>query len=328
MNQLKPIAILGAGSWGTALALYLSRRKQQVQIWSIDRTEIEGMLADGENRRYLPDHLLPQTLKPVFTIEEVLQNVQDILMVVPSVGYRSTLEILKPFLKPGMRFISATKGIDGQTGQLMNEVVEDVLGEQYPFAVLSGPSFAREVAAGLPCAVMVASKQDKFVKDLMDRFNSAIFRTHPSNDVIGVELGGIIKNVIAIATGLFDGKALGVSARSAVITQGLHEIIGLSEKLGGKLHTMISFAGLGDLILTCSDDQSRNRRLGLAIGRGQTVTEAEAAIGQIVEGKRNAELVVNLAQKHQTKMPICSAVWDLLQGNLTPEKAIENIMGS
>lgn len=321
-----PIAILGAGSWGTALGLYLSRRGQAVHIWSIDQTEIDAMNNDRANNRYLPGHAFPDSLIPYANLSDAIQGVTDILIVVPSAGYRSTVTNLQPILKQDMRIICATKGLDAETGALLSDVTEDVLGNNLHFAVLSGPSFAKEVAAGLPCAVNVASKQHAFLNDIVERFNSPIFRTYPCDDVIGVEVGGVIKNVIAIATGMFDGMQLGANARSALITHGLAEITRLGTALGGKATTFTGLSGLGDLILTCSDDLSRNRRYGLAIGKGQDVEGAEREIGQVVEGKRNAELAVKLAAQHKIKMPVCESVWSILQGKVKAREAVETLL--
>jgi glycerol-3-phosphate dehydrogenase (NAD(P)+) len=324
--EMKPIAILGAGSWGTALALYLSRRGQTVRVWSVDPTEIHAMQTERANNRFMPGHTLPETLHPTADLAEAVADVEDILMVVPSIGFRQTLMSVKPHLNPNARIICATKGLDANTGELLNHVTEEVLGKAYPFAVLSGPSFAKEVAAGLPCAVVIASEQDELLPALTQRFNSNIFRTYSSHDVIGVEIGGVAKNVIAIATGIIDGMNLGANARSALITRGLAEIMRLGVTLGGKQETFVGLSGLGDLILTCSDNLSRNRRFGLAIGEGKSVAEAEKAIGQVVEGKRNAELVLKLAKLHNVDMPICEMVWQILQGEMDAEQAINQLL--
>lgn len=324
--DMKPIAILGAGSWGTALALYLSRRGQTVRVWSIDPKEIEAMQTDRVNNRYMPGYTLPDTLHPTNNLAEAVKGIEDILIVVPSVGFRQTLTSVKPYLEPEARIICATKGLDADTGELLNHVTDEVLGKAHAFAVLSGPSFAKEVAAGLPCAVVIASECKDILPALMQRFNSNIFRTYSSHDVVGVEFGGVTKNVIAIATGIIDGMNLGANARSALITRGLAEIMRLGVTLGGKQETFVGLSGLGDLILTCSDNQSRNRRLGLAIGEGKSISEAELAIGQVVEGKRNAELVMKLAQKHAVDMPICDMVWQVLQGQVNAQQAIQQLL--
>lgn len=320
-QTLKPIAILGAGSWGTAIALYLARREQRVQLWSVDANEIKALKADHANKQFLPGFPFPDTIHPTDSLAEALSNVEDILIAVPSVGYRNTLTLLKPMLAPHMRILSVTKGLDSEHNELLHEVAATILGDDHPFAVLSGPSFAREVAAGLPTSVSIASKDKKFRDDLIQRFYSPIFRCYPSDDIIGTEIGGVAKNVIAIATGISDGMELGSNARSALITQGLAEIIALGTTLGGKLETFIGLAGLGDLILTCSDDLSRNRRLGLAIGKGKSIAMAEKEIGQVVEGKNSAELINKLATTHGVTMPICHAVNQILQGKMAVKEA-------
>lgn len=313
-QELKPIAVLGAGSWGTALALYLARRGQTVRVYSVDTSEITAMLADHANHRYLPGIPLPDNLFPTLQLEDALKDVEDVLIVVPSGAVRKSMESIKPLINKNTRITLASKGIDSVTGKLLSEVVFEVLDPEQPFCVLSGPSFAKEVAQGLPCAVVIASKNEKARDALINRFNGPLFLTHPSDDIIGVETGGAVKNVIAIATGICDGMHLGSNARSAIITFGLEEITRLGLALGAKKDTFTGLAALGDLILTCSDDQSRNRRLGLAIGHGKNIEEAEKEIGQVVEGKRNAELVCKLADKLQIKMPICQLVWNILQG--------------
>lgn len=325
-QELKPIAILGAGSWGTALALYLARRGQRVRLWSIEPSEITAMLAEKTNNRYLPGFDFPDTIKPLASLGDAVENIEDILVVVPSIGFRNTINLLKSFLKPKTRIICATKGLDTNTGQLPNEIVAEILGEKCPFAVLSGPSFAREVAAGLPTAVVIASQHKHWIDDLTKRFDSPIFRVYPSDDVVGVEMGGVVKNVIAIATGVSDGMELGANIRSTLITYGLAEIIRLGQSLGAKVETFIGLSGIGDLILTSSDNQSRNRRLGLAIGKGFSLQEAEREIGQVVEGKRNAELVTILAHRQKVKMPICETVWQLLQNKLSAKEAIHKML--
>lgn len=325
-QQLKPIAILGAGSWGTALALYLGRRGQHVNIWSVEPTEIAAMLTDKANNRYLPGHPLPDTIHPFTDLAKTVEGIDDVLVVVPSVGFRSTLEAVKPFIHVKTRFICASKGLEAETGRLLSEVVDEVIGVNHAFAMLSGPSFAKEVAAGLPTAVVIASKHKDFLSDLIKRFDSHIFHIDPSNDITGVEVGGVVKNVIAIVTGISDGLQFGSNARSTLITRGLAEITTLGMALGGERETFVGLSGLGDLILTCSDDQSRNRRLGLAMGRGKSIQEAEKEIGQVVEGKRNAEIVAMLAEKLKINMPICQTVWQILQGKCNAREVINTLL--
>lgn len=231
-HQENPIAILGAGAWGTALALYLARRGQQVHLWSIETPQVESMIAERTNNQYLPGYPFPETLKPETDLAAAISHSEDILMAVPSVGFRDTLTQLKPLLSSSHRFLCATKGMDMEKGQLLHGAMREILGSGYPYAVLSGPSFAKEVAAGLPTAVVIASHNEKFAQAMLKRFNSPIFRIDLSKDITGVEIGGVVKNVLAIAAGISDGMKLGANARSALITRGLNEMIALGNALG------------------------------------------------------------------------------------------------
>ena len=322
----QPIAILGAGSWGTALALHLSRRGQIVHLWTSDEKHAAVLQTERANNRYLPGHPFPDTLLPMTKLPAAIDKVNDVLIAVPSVGFRNTIIQLKPFLKPGVRIAWATKGLDDRTGQLLHEVVIELLGKEHPSAVLAGPSFANEVARQQPTAIVIASQDVTFAHDLLIRFNTPLFRIYLSTDIPGVEIGGAVKNVLAIATGISDGMGFGANARCALITRGLAELMRLGNKLGGHFETFTGLAGLGDLILTCTDDQSRNRRFGLALGKGKNATEAEKEIGQVVEGKRNAELVIQLSHKNKVEMPITEAVWQILQEKRTPEQAMQDLL--
>lgn len=324
-QQQKPIAVLGAGSWGSALTLYLSRREPEVRLWSVIPEEITAINNDRSNKQYLPGIDFPKSIKASADLAATLHNVQDILLAVPSIGYRNTLSLLKPLLQPGMRLLSATKGLDESTSQLPNEMVEEILGTAYPFAVLSGPTFAREVAQGLPCALDIASEDEVFLHELHQRLDSDIFKINLVQDIVGVEIGGIVKNIIAITTGMSDGKALGANARSAIITFGFNEIIRLAVAMGANPATLTGLSGIGDLMLTCSDDQSRNRRLGLALGQGDSIQAAEEKIGQVVEGKRNAGLVLKLAHQVGIKMHVCEYTQKVLLGEMSAAEALQKI---
>lgn len=323
---LKPFVILGAGSWGTALALYLSRLGQEIRLWSHESDHIEILNKERMNQRYLPGHPFPASLHSMIDLAEALQDVDDILIAVPSAGFRDTLLTLKPLIQPTTRICWATKGLDLETNQLLHEVAQAILGEQRAYAVLSGPTFAAEVAAGLPTAIVAASHSTDFAQALLNRFNSKIFRVYLSQDITGVEIGGVVKNVLAVATGISDGMGMGANARCALITRGLAEMVRLGLALGGQTETFSGLAGLGDLVLTCTDDLSRNRRFGLAVGQGNNITDAERKIGQVVEGKRNAEILVQLAQKNNIDMPITETVWQILQGKLSPRDAMNNML--
>lgn len=321
-----PIAVIGAGSFGTALALHLSRLKQAVHLWSYDQKHIEQMLAEKCNTRYFPDVPFPPSLHPTFFLDDAIKDVKDILIAVPSHAFRDTLLALKPILKPHHRILWATKGLDQESGQLLHTLATEILGNNHSYATLSGPSYAGEIVLGLPTAVVIASHDEQFAKELVARFNAPTFRTYLSNDMIGVEIGGVVKNVLAIAIGISDGMGFGANTRSALITRGLAEMIRLGLALGGKLETFIGLSGVGDLILTCTDNQSRNRRFGLALGKGKTVDEATQAINQVVEGKRNAELVVQLAEKNNIEMPISECVLAILQQKISLKEALEILL--
>jgi glycerol-3-phosphate dehydrogenase (NAD(P)+) len=323
----QPIAILGAGSWGTALALYLAGLGQQVRLWTPDKSQVETMTAERANNRYLPGYDFPATLQVTDQLNTATEGHCDILIAVPSAAFREVIQHLKPHLTDNnTNIICATKGFDHQTGKLLHEIAKEILGNQIEYAILSGPSFAKEVAAGLPTAVVIASDNETFAKQLLRRFNSSIFRVYISNDMVGVEVGGVVKNVLAIATGISDGMQLGANARSALITRGLAEIIRLGLALGGQYETFTGLAGVGDLVLTCTDDQSRNRRFGLALGKGKTISEAEKDIAQVIEGKGNVETVKLLAKKLKIEMPITETVSELLNGKLTTQEAIKNLL--
>jgi glycerol-3-phosphate dehydrogenase (NAD(P)+) len=326
MENTQPFAILGAGSWGTALALHLSRLGQSIRLWTADTKHAQLLQQERANNRYLSKHPFPATLYPTAHLPTAVNGVRDILIAVPSVGFRNTLAQLQPLLQPAMRIVWATKGLDENTGQLLHEVIEEMLGQQRAYAVLAGPSFAKEVAGNQPTAVVIGSQDRVFAQNLLTRFNTLLFRVYLSTDVPGIEVGGAVKNVLAIATGISDGMGFGANARCALITRGLAEMTRFGTALGGQNETFTGLAGLGDLILTCTDDQSRNRRFGLALGKGTEAAIAEKEIGQTVEGKRNAEIIVQLANKKKIEMPIVEAVWQVLQGRLAPLQAMQDLL--
>ena len=286
-NTNKPIAVLGAGSWGTALAISLSRNGEKTLLWGRDNVRISAFDTARCNTEYLPDISFPPSLQISSDLEDVISQAGDIIVVVPSHGFRATLELIKPLLKDKQRIAWATKGFEAGSGKLLHQVAEDVYGKSHPLAVISGPTFAKEVARGLPTAVTVASNDEKFSHFLAARLHTDTFRIYTSDDIVGVEVGGAVKNVLAIAAGISDGLNYGANARAALITRSLAEIMRLGIDLGARAETLMGLTGVGDLILTCTDDQSRNRRLGLALGQGKTLEEA----GQI----KNTDLAEELA---------------------------------
>lgn len=319
--QSSPIAILGAGSWGTALAVHLAQNGQSVNLWEFDANQVIALQRDRSNQRYLPGFELPDNVTVMGDMEAAVKNVRDILIVVPSYAFCQTLLALKPLINTGVRVAWATKGIDHESCRLLHELVVEHLGER-PIAVLSGPSFAREVAQALPTAIVAASNDEAFVLDLVKRFNHHAFRVYMSKDIIGVQLGGAIKNVIAIAVGASDGLRYGANAKSALITRGLAEIMRLGLAMGAESRTFMGLSGLGDLVLTCTDDQSRNRRLGLAIASGKSVDTAVQEIGQVVEGINTVEQALYLAKKYKVEMPICQQVGKILSGKIQLHDAV------
>ncbi len=281
-----------------------------------------------ENRRYLPGASLPDTLRIEADLRDAVAASRDILVVVPSHAFRLTLETIQPLLQPGQRLIWATKGLEPGTGRLLRDVAVDVLGDDYPLAVLSGPTFAKEMVAGLPTAISLSSADDTLNKEFAAKLHCArSFRVYTNPDIIGVQLGGAVKNVIAIGAGLADGLGFGANARTALITRGLAEMRRLGVALGAQPETFMGMAGLGDLVLTCTDNQSRNRRFGLALGQGKGVDTAIEEIGQVVEGYRNTDEVHILAARMQVEMPICEQIYAVLYNGKSPKEAALALLG-
>lgn len=327
MAKLKPpIAVLGAGSWGTALAIQLAREGSPVILWGHDAGHMATLDTERVNKRYLPGITLPDSLAINADLESALGQAQDILIVVPSHAFRAVLEAISPYLNENSRLLWATKGLESGSGKLLHEVMADVLGEGLSTGVVSGPTFAAEVAQGLPTAVTIASADEKFAHDMAERLHSETFRAYTSTDVIGVEVGGAVKNVLAIAAGIADGLGFGANARAALITRGLAEMMRLGQTLGGQRETFEGLAGLGDLVLTCTDNQSRNRRLGLALGRGDTLEQALAAIDQVVEGVQTAREIHDLAQSQGVDMPITQQVYEVLYEARKPKEAVHALL--
>ncbi|MGE3318357.1 MAG: NAD(P)H-dependent glycerol-3-phosphate dehydrogenase [Candidatus Berkiella sp.] len=319
--------VVGAGSWGSALALYLSRQHHKVVLWGHDPLEVEACAKTHSNERYLPGFTFPKEVLFTNQLAEAFQGATQetiVLVVVPSHAFAEVMQNMAPLLPAGAGIVWATKGLSEQ-GELLHEICFKHCGER-PMAVLSGPSFAKEVAAGLPTAVTIATSDLSFGQTLLSAFHSEQFRVYLSEDISGVELGGAVKNVLAIAVGMSDGLGYGANARAALITRGLAELCRLGDALGAKHSTLIGLAGVGDMVLTCTDNQSRNRRFGLALGQGVSSKEAEQTIGQVVEGKTNAKQVITLAKKHRIEMPICQQVFDVLFGSLSPQQAVNNLL--
>ncbi len=326
MSSQYKITVLGAGSWGTALAILLAKNGHDVLLWGRSETKIKTMQDKGENSFFLPDIPLPKNLKLSANLETSLQHGDELLVVVPSHAFRDTLINIKSYLPQLKNLCWATKGLEPESHHFLHQLVAEIFPDLANQAVISGPTFAREVAIGLPTAVTIASNDLDYARHLSQLLCNNTFRPYVCQDMIGLEVGGAAKNVMAIAAGIADGLGYGANTRSALITRALHEISRLSEKMGGKNTTMMGLSGLGDLLLTCTDDQSRNRRMGLAIGKGISMDAAQAEIGQVVEGVQAAKLIYSLAQEQDIEMPIIEQVYKVLYQGLSPQKAVESLL--
>ena len=319
---MNSVCVLGAGSYGTALAFCLSRNGVKTVLWGRDKQQIELMAKDRCNQKYLPDATFPKNLSVESDLCKAILNSQDILVVVPSHAFSHTLHQAKLYLKPEHRIIWATKGLEPETGRLLQEVALEILGNETPIATLSGPTFAKEMVAGLPTAISLSSTNENLAIEFANKLHcSKSFRVYRNDDFIGIQLGGAVKNVIAIGAGLSDGLGFGSNARTALITRGLTELTRLGVEMGAKQSTFMGMSGLGDLVLTCTDNQSRNRRFGLALGNGLGIQEAMDEIGQVVEGYRNTKEVHVLSKRMGVEMPICEQVYEVLYNNKPAKEA-------
>ena len=326
MAESLKIAVLGAGSWGTALAALMARHGHSVVLWGRDEQAAQSIDRDHENVRYLPGLTLPDTLRATTDLAAALGQADLVLVVVPSHAFTETLHLLAP-LRPASAGVAwATKGFEPGSGRFLHEVAEDILGPSVPLAVVTGPSFAKEVAIGLPTALTVHGSDPEFAQRVADVLHGPAFRAYTGDDMIGAELGGAMKNVLAVATGVADGMQLGLNARAGLITRGLNEMLRLSAAIGAKPETLMGLAGLGDLVLTCTGDLSRNRRLGLALGRGQSLEDAVREIGQVVESVQTADEVMRQADRYGIDLPISSAVRAVLHGDLSPAAGLQQLL--
>jgi glycerol-3-phosphate dehydrogenase (NAD(P)+) len=323
---MRPIVVLGAGSWGTALAIQFARGGGPTVLWGRVEDEPEKIARERMNARYLPGAQFPPSLAIEPDLAKALAAGDDVVLVVPSSALRTVLTQIKPMLTDKARIAWASKGFELSTGKLPHEVAREVLGPAVPIAVLSGPTFAKEVGQGLPTAIAVASPNDDYALELAERISSGGFRAYTQSDIVGVEIGGAVKNVLAIATGCSDGLGYGSNSRVFLITRGLAELMRLGVALGAKRETLMGLAGLGDLVLTCTDDQSRNRRFGRALAAGKPVEQAIAEIGQVVEGYHAAKAVHFVAEKHDVDMPICNFVYDVLHRGVPLEQVVKTML--
>lgn len=322
------MTVIGAGSYGTALAITLARNGHNVVLWGHDPVHVQALQDARCNQAFLPDVPFPDTLLLENDLARAVAASQNILVVVPSHVFGDVLRQIKPYLRADARIVWATKGLEAETGRLLQDVAREALGDAIPLAVLSGPTFAKELAAGLPTAIALASTDSQFADDLQELLHCGkSFRVYRNPDFIGVQLGGAVKNVIAIGAGMSDGMGFGANARTALITRGLTEMTRLGVALGADPSTFMGMAGLGDLVLTCTDNQSRNRRFGMMLGQGMSVEVARDQIGQVVEGYRNTKEVMALSTRLNVEMPITEQLWQVLYCGKDAREAALSLLG-
>ncbi len=325
-TDLFPTLVIGAGAWGTALAIAIARNDHEIMLWGRDSKQLTDMQATHSNERYLPGLAFPENLKVMTDFELAIKSAKHILVSVPSTAFSEMLHKIKPLIAEKTPLSWATKGLTPESGQFLYDTATEILGESHSLAVISGPSFAAEVAKDLPTAITVASPDIAFNQALASALHSPTLRAYTTDDVLGVQIGGTVKNVLAISAGISDGLGYGANARAALITRGMAEILRLAASLGAKTETMFGLSGIGDLILTCTDNQSRNRQLGLAIGHGLTVEQAVTEVGKTVEGMHAAREVLMRAQQAGVEMPIVEQVCKILFEGYDPRESVQELL--
>ena len=324
---MKKTAVLGAGSWGTALAVHFARAGHRVRLWARDEAFVQELDASRVNARYLSDVRLPEAIEPTASLEEALEGARFVVLAIPSHGLRAVVRHATPYLAPGSVLVSTAKGLETGSLERMSEVIADETAGCCPVVVLSGPSFAMEVARGLPTAVLVASHEEAAAAAVQEHFRGPGLRLYFSGDVPGVEIGGALKNVIAIAAGCVEGLQLGHNALAALITRGLAEITRVACAEGGKRETLAGLSGLGDLVLTCTGALSRNRHVGIELGRGRRLDEILGGMRMVAEGVRTTGAALALGARHGIELPIAAQMQDVLDGRTVPVDAVEALMG-
>lgn len=326
LEPLQPVAVLGSGGWGTALAVHLGRLGKPVWLWGRNQSLVTKMVANRENRLYLPGVELPELVRPTYLLEKALDGARCVVCAVPSHGTRGVLRSVASIIDEDAVIVSATKGLEVGTLLRMTQVIEEEVGSSHEVAVLSGPSFSKELVAELPTAVCVAGRSELTVQAVQQEFRSHSFRLYGTDDVVGVEIGGAMKNVIAIAAGVVESLELGQNALSALITRGLAEISRLAEAAGGRRETLSGLSGLGDLVLTCTGALSRNRSLGLELGRGHQLNEVLYGMKTVAEGVRTTGAAIELGKRYGVELPITAQMADVLAGLRPPRAAVEELM--
>jgi len=323
---MKKVGVIGAGSWGTALAITLSGKGHQVKIWDVNPEHLQELETNRENVRYLPDIKFNDNLQIAKSVEDAITGADMVLFSAPAQFFRGALENAMPYLKPEMILVNVAKGIEQKTLKRMSEIAAEKLPDA-KYVVLSGPSHAEEVGRQMPTTVAVASKDLKLAEEVQEIFMTERFRVYTTEDVVGVELGGSLKNIIALGAGISDGMGFGDNAKAALMTRGLAETKRLGVKLGADPATFAGLTGVGDLIVTCTSMHSRNRRCGIMIGEGMDPKEATAKVGMVVEGMFTTESAYDLAVREGVDMPITTALYNVINGKISARDALELLMG-
>ena len=320
------ITIIGAGAWGTALAIHFASHNHQVAMWARNAEHLSAMQAERENKRYLPGFKLPNSLTAHSDLGTALEGSELVMVVTSVAGLRDSVELLKQHGAGHLPVITACKGFELDTGLLTFQVVKEVLPDNEKIGVLSGPSFAQELAKQLPCAVVLASENEPWINEMVQELNTPVMRLYANTDIIGVAVGGAVKNVMAIATGLSDGLEYGLNARAALVTRGLAEITRLAVAMGAQPKTLMGLAGIGDLILTCTGALSRNRKVGLGLAEGKELHQVLREIGHVAEGVPTIDEVFETACRYQIDMPITQMLYQLVRKELPVQEVMERLM--
>lgn len=321
------IGVLGAGAWGTALAVHLARLHPEIKLWGRNTQELETLISTHENKRYLPGVVIPNNILPPPNFSSLVNSSSHIIVAVPSTTMRDIMRRISSDASYELRgIIWACKGLEQGTGKFLHQVADEELPANIQTAILSGPSFAQEVGRGLPTAVTIASTNKQFAHEAAQLFHHSLFRTYTSTDVIGVEIGGTFKNILAIAAGIIDGLQFGANARAALITRGIAEMTRFGKRLNVNTEAFTGLSGIGDIVLTCTENMSRNRRFGLGLGAGKSIQDIEQEIGQVIEGKYAAKVVFELAHKLNIELPISTQVYEVLYNNRPAREAVEELL--
>ncbi len=319
------VSIMGGGSWGTTVASLVTRNSPAVTLWARNIATVNEINTKHTNEAYLPGAVLPEKLQATNDIEEAAARADVVIMGIPSHNFRQVLKDIKPHIRPWVPVITLTKGLELETGMRMSEVINDVL-PGHPVGVLTGPNLAREIMAGQAAASVIAMEDPIIMKEIHSLFNSGLFRVYTNNDIIGCELGGVLKNIVAIAVGMGDGQGAGDNTRSALITRGLAEVTRLGVAMGGRGETFAGLAGMGDMIATCTSDHSRNRHVGVELGKGREMQDIIDDMLMVAEGAKSAPAVIALAKKYNVEMPIAQDVYRVISGESSASRAFKGLL--